>query len=107
MFPGISISVLKGTGILTSPMILPIRKDNVQVGAQGAQATAKLVSDEGAIVLVTIPGQPNLVKRFVGVKQVPQRFSDFKIKEMLNDKGDPAVANRETSHGGLLRCVVS
>jgi ribose transport system substrate-binding protein len=76
-----------------SKRILFIGTDNVHAGMESGRRMAQLVKDQGEIVLITIPGQLNLEQRRQGVDEVFKRSPGLKITKVIDDKGDPRVAN--------------
>ena len=80
-----------------SKRIMFIGTDNVRAGMEAARHLAALLHGEGNLVVITIPGQPNLEERLRGAKEVLAGFPRIKIVQTLDDKGDPRLANDEIS----------
>jgi ribose transport system substrate-binding protein len=80
-----------------SRRILFIGTDNVHAGNQSGRRLAEILKGEGQIALITIPGQLNLEERRRGVEAAFQKYPGMKIVRMIDDKGDPCVANDEIS----------
>ena len=80
-----------------SKRILFIGTDNVHAGMESGRRMAELTKGQGQIVLITIPGQLNLEQRRQGVEEVFKKSSGLNITKVINDKGDPRVANDEIS----------
>jgi len=80
-----------------SRRILFIGTDNYQAGRDSAELMAEILSNEGRIVLITVPGQLNLEERLRGVNDVLKKYPKMKITRTLNDKGDPRLANDQVS----------
>ncbi len=80
-----------------SRRILFIGTDNVHAGNQSGRRLAEILKGEGEIALITIPGQLNLEERRRGVEVVFQKYPGMKITKVIDDKGDPRVANDEIS----------
>lgn len=80
-----------------SRRILFIGTDNVHAGNQSGRRLAEILKGEGEIALITIPGQLNLEERRRGVEATFQKYPGMKIAKVVDDKGDPRVANDEIS----------
>lgn len=83
-----------------SRRILFIGTDNYQAGLESGNRLASLLHGQGQVVLITIPGQQNLDERVRGVEDALKKYSNLKITERLDDRGDPRSANDQIS--GLL-----
>jgi ribose transport system substrate-binding protein len=80
-----------------SKRVMFIGTDNYHAGIESATRLAKLTHEEGNIVVITIPGQHNLDERMRGVQDALKKYPKIKIKETLDDKGDPKLANDQVS----------
>jgi len=80
-----------------SKRILFVGTDNYQAGIEGGKRMAELLHGNGAVVLITIPGQLNLEERARGVREAFAKYSGIKITQTLDDKGDPRAANDQIS----------
>lgn len=80
-----------------SRRILFVGTDNYHAGMESGSRMADLLHGQGRVVLITIPGQFNLEERLRGVNEAFKKYSNLKIIETLDDKGDPRLANDRIS----------
>jgi len=80
-----------------SRRILFIGTDNFQAGMESGRRMAEILRGQGQIVLITIPGQLNLEERLRGVNETFKKYPGIKISKTIDDKGDPRIANDQTS----------
>ena len=73
-----------------------IGTDNLAAGHLGADRLVDKLNGKGNIVFFSIPGQPNLDERLHGYKDVIADHPGMKIIDVLNVKGDPAIAFDQT-----------
>ncbi len=76
-----------------SRRILFVGTDNFRAGQESAKRMADILKGEGDVVIVTVPGQPNLDERVRGVSEALKKFPGIKIVQTIDDKGDPNSAN--------------
>ncbi|MGC2231447.1 MAG: substrate-binding domain-containing protein, partial [Candidatus Acidiferrum sp.] len=67
--------------------------DTFRAGQESAKRMADILKGEGNIVIVTVPGQPNLDERVRGVSEALKKFPGIKVVQTIDDKGDPNAAN--------------
>jgi ribose transport system substrate-binding protein len=80
-----------------SRRFLFVGTDNFQAGMQSGRRMAELLHGQGRVVVVTIPGQLNLDERLRGVKEAFSKYPGIHIIKVVDDKGDPRIANDEIS----------
>jgi len=80
-----------------SRRILFVGTDNYLAGLESGKRLASLLHGQGRVVLITIPGQQNLDERVRGVEDALKKYSNLKIIERLDDRGDPRSANDQIS----------
>jgi ribose transport system substrate-binding protein len=80
-----------------SRRLMFIGTDNVRAGQESGRRIAQLMHDQGDLVVITIPGQLNLEQRMQGLKAIVSGYPRIKIAQVLDDKGDPRLANDEIS----------
>lgn len=80
-----------------SHRILFVGTDNFQAGIEGGRLMAELLHGQGRVALITITGQFNLEERKRGVEEAFKKYPNVKITQVLNDKGDPRMANDQIS----------
>lgn len=80
-----------------SRRILFVGTDNFQAGIEGGRLMAELLHGQGRVALITITGQFNLEERKRGVEEAFKKYPNVKITQVLNDKGDPRMANDQIS----------
>ena len=80
-----------------SRRILFVGTDNFQAGIEGGRRIAELLHGQGRVALITITGQFNLEERKLGVEEALKKYPNLKIVQVLNDKGDPRMANDQIS----------
>jgi len=74
-----------------------IGTDNYQAGLISGKRIAELMSGEGQLVVITIPGQFNVDERVRGIAEVLKKYPKIKVARTLDDKGDPRSANDQVS----------
>jgi ribose transport system substrate-binding protein len=97
--PGIDRAVDAGIPVITlisrapkSKAICHIGIDGVQDGMVGASILAKAIGGKGEVLIGTFPS-PNLLDRVKGYQQYfAQNAPDIKVRDVINDKADPAYA---------------
>ncbi|HET8923486.1 MAG TPA: substrate-binding domain-containing protein [Candidatus Acidoferrum sp.] len=75
-----------------SHRVLFIGTDNFRAGQESGKRMAQLLKGKGNVAVITIPGQFNLVERFMGVSDALKIFPGIKIMKTIDDKGDPRAA---------------
>jgi ribose transport system substrate-binding protein len=75
-----------------SHRILFIGTDNFRAGRESGKRIGELLKGKGNVVVITIPGQFNLVERFMGVTDALKQFPGIKVVKTIDDKGDPRAA---------------
>ncbi|MHB8500196.1 MAG: substrate-binding domain-containing protein [Candidatus Acidiferrales bacterium] len=98
--PAIDAAVLQGIPVICidadapdSHRILFLGTDNFRAGQQSAKRMADILKGQGQIVIVTVPGQPNLDERVRGVTEALKKYPGIKVAQTIDDKGDPRAAN--------------
>jgi len=76
----------------TSKRLLYVGTDNYRAGEMAAQVAVKQLQGKGNVVVFTIPGQANLAERLRGYNDVFASRPQIKIVEVVDMKGDPALA---------------
>jgi ribose transport system substrate-binding protein len=71
-----------------SKRVLFIGTDNFRAGQESARRIAAILKGQGKIVVITMPGQPNLEERMRGVQEVLAKYSGIKVVKNVDDKGD-------------------
>jgi ribose transport system substrate-binding protein len=69
-----------------------IGTDNYAAGVESGNLLAKVLQERGLVVVLTIPGQFNLDERLRGARNALGKYSQIKITQVLDDKGDPKQA---------------
>ena len=86
-----------------SKRILFIGTDNFRAGQEsGTRMVGDLLKGKGNVVVVTIPGQPNVHDRLRGVEEALKRFPGMKIVQSIDDRADPRNAYDAIS--ALMQC---
>jgi ribose transport system substrate-binding protein len=75
-----------------SHRIMFLGTDNFRAGQESGKRMAELLKGKGTVVVITIPGQFNLVQRSSGVNEALQKFPGIKVLSTIDDKGDPRIA---------------
>lgn len=98
--PAIDSAVLQGIPVICidadapdSHRILFVGTDNFRAGQESAKRMADILKGQGNVVIVTVPGQPNLDERVRGVTDTLKKSPGIKIIQTVDDKGDPRAAN--------------
>jgi len=98
--PAIDAAVLQGIPVICidadapdSHRVMFVGTDNFRAGQESARRMADILKGQGQIVIVTVPGQPNLDERVRGVTEALKKYSGMKIAQTIDDKGDPRAAN--------------
>ena len=99
MAPDINSALEQGVPVITidsdapnSKRLFFIGTDNYNAGKLGGELTAKLLNDKGNVVVFTMPNQENLNERLHGYQSVFEPHSGIKITQIVDIKGDPAIA---------------
>ncbi|MFL6448585.1 MAG: substrate-binding domain-containing protein [Bryobacteraceae bacterium] len=99
MTPDINAALAQGIPVITMDSDAPESKrlffigtDNYKAGTLGGKLTAKLLGGKGNVVILTIPGQPNLKDRLHGYQDAIAEQSGLKIMQVVDMKGDPTIA---------------
>jgi len=85
-----------------SKRILFIGTDNFRAGQESGTRMGDLLKGKGNVVVVTIPGQPNVHDRLRGVEEALKRFPGMKIVQSIDDRADPRNAYDAIS--ALMQC---
>ena len=80
-----------------SKRLMYIGTDNVKAGRESLKQMAALISCNGSIVVVSIPGQRNQDERVEGVVDALKNFPQITLAKMLDDKGDAKSASDQVS----------
>jgi ribose transport system substrate-binding protein len=98
--PAIDAAVAEGIPVICidadapdSRRILFVGTDNFRAGQESGKRMADILKGKGDIVIVTVPGQPNLDERVRGVNEALKKYPGIKIVQTIDDKGDPRAAN--------------
>ncbi|MGC1414183.1 MAG: substrate-binding domain-containing protein [Candidatus Acidiferrum sp.] len=98
--PAIDSAVAQGIPVICidadspdSHRIMFVGTDNFRAGQESGKRMADILKGQGQVVIVTVPGQPNLDERVRGVTEALKKFPGIKISQTIDDKGDPRVAN--------------
>ena len=98
--PAIDSAVLQGIPVVCidadapdSHRILFVGTDNFRAGQESGKRMADILKGQGQIVIVTVPGQPNLDERVRGVTEALKKYPGIKIAQTVDDKGDSRLAN--------------
>jgi len=75
-----------------SKRVMYIGTDNFKAGRESLKQMANLLSCNGTVVVVTIPGQRNLDDRVAGVADALKNFPEVKLVKILDGKGDAKTA---------------
>lgn len=99
MAPVIDSAIAKGVNVVTVDSDAPKSKrltfvgiDNYGVGSQLAEMTAKQLQNAGNVIVFTIAGQTNLEERLRGARDIFAQFPAVKIIDVVDIKGNGAVA---------------
>src|SRR5580692_12058324 len=97
--PAIDSAVLQGIPVICidadapdSHRILFVGTDNFRAGQESGKRMADILKGQGQIVIVTIPGQPNLDERVRGVTEGLKKAPGIKVIQTIDDKGDARQA---------------
>jgi len=63
--------------------------DNYNAGRQGGELLGKLLEGKGEVLLLSVPGEPNLEDRIRGYRDALGKFSGITIVDVGNDRADP------------------
>ncbi len=98
--PAIDAAVSQGIPVICidadapdSRRVLFLGTDSFRAGQESGKRMANILKGQGQIVIVTIPGQPNLDERVRGVTEALKKYPGIKIVQTIDDKGDPRAAN--------------
>jgi len=99
MAPDINAALAQGIPVITMDSDAPDSKrlffigtDNYKAGTLGGKLVAKLLGGKGTIVVLTIPGQPNLKDRLHGFQDAIAEQQGLKVTQVVDMKADPTVA---------------
>jgi ribose transport system substrate-binding protein len=71
-----------------SKRVLFIGTDNMRAGQESGRRLATILKGQGQVVIITIPGQPNLEERLRGVNDALAKSPGIKVIQTIDDKGD-------------------
>jgi ribose transport system substrate-binding protein len=71
-----------------SKRVMFIGTDNFRAGQESGKRIAELLKGQGNILLITIPGQPNLEERVRGVNEALKKYPGIKVVQTVDDSGD-------------------
>jgi len=71
-----------------SKRVMFIGTDNFRAGGESARRMAEILKGQGNVVIIAIPGQPNIDERVRGVTETLKKYPGIKISETIDDKGD-------------------
>ncbi|MGB6899101.1 MAG: substrate-binding domain-containing protein [Candidatus Acidiferrum sp.] len=98
--PAIDTAVSQGIPVICidadapdSRRTLFVGTDNFRAGEESGKRMADILKGQGQIVIVTVPGQPNLEERVRGVNEALKKYPGIKIAQTIDDKGDSRAAN--------------
>jgi ribose transport system substrate-binding protein len=104
MKPDIDAAIAAGIPVVTidtdspnSKRLFFIGTNNYQVGTMGAKIAVAAMHAKGNVVVFTMPGQTNLDDRLRGYRDVFASNPQMKIVNIVDIKGDPAVAFDSTT----------
>jgi len=63
--------------------------DNYNAGRQGGELLGKLLDGKGEVLLLSVPGEPNLEDRIRGYRDALGKYSGITIVDVGNDRADP------------------
>jgi len=105
MKPDIDAAIAAGIPVITldtdspgSKRLLFIGTNNYQVGVMGAKIAVAAMGGKGNLVVFSMPGQSNLDDRLRGYRDTFAAHPQMKIADVVDIKGDPAVAFDSTSN---------
>ncbi len=97
--PAIDEAVSKGVNVITIDSDAPksrrltfVGTDNYKVGVQSAELTAHQLQNAGNVIVFSLEGQENVEDRLRGYKDVFAQFPAIRIIDVVNIRGDGAVA---------------
>ena len=76
----------------TSKRLTFIGTNNYQAGLTGGRVLAERVHGKGTVVVLTMPGQPNLEARLQGYRTILATHPQIQIAEVVDVNGDPRIA---------------
>jgi ribose transport system substrate-binding protein len=98
--PAIDSAVLQGIPVICidadapdSHRILFVGTDNFRAGQESGKRMADILKGQGQVVIITVPGQPNLDERVRGVNEALKKYPGIKVSQTIDDKGDSRNAN--------------
>ena len=98
--PAINTAVSQGIPVICidsdapdSHRVLFVGTDNFRAGEESGKRMADILKGQGQVVIITVPGQPNLDERVRGVSEALKKYPGIKIIQTIDDKGDPRNAN--------------
>jgi ribose transport system substrate-binding protein len=99
MGPEINKAIAAGIPVITMDSDAPdsqrlyfIGTNNLEAGRLGGERVAAELNGKGNVVFFTMPGQPNLVERLKGYKDVLSNYPGIKIVEVFDMKGQSTAA---------------
>jgi ribose transport system substrate-binding protein len=75
-----------------SKRVLFVGTENYRAGIELGTLIMRSMREQGMVVVITVPGQPNLEERLRGVRQVLSAYPRVQITNIIDDQGDPAKA---------------
>lgn len=98
--PAINTAVSQGIPVICidsdapdSHRVLFVGTDNFRAGEESGKRMADILKGQGQVVIITVPGQPNLDERVRGVSEALKKYPGIKVIQTIDDKGDPRNAN--------------
>ena len=98
--PAINSAVSQGIPVICidadapdSHRVMFVGTDNFRAGQESGKRMADILKGQGQVVIVTVPGQPNLDERVRGVTEALKKYPGMKVTQTIDDKGDPRAAN--------------
>src|SRR6266550_3719894 len=95
----IDAAIASGIPVITMDSDAPASKrltfigtNNYQAGLMGGRVLADKLHGKGNVVFYTMPGQPNLDERLQGYKTVLGNHAQIKIAQVVDVKGEAAIA---------------
>lgn len=99
----IDAAIAQGVPVITidsdasaSKRLMFIGTDNYKVGTMGGKVVADRLHGKGAVVVYTMPEQPNLKERMRGYADVFSGYPGIKVVETVDIKGDRRIAYDHT-----------
>lgn len=96
---GIDGAIAAGIPVVTMDSDSPASKrlffigtNNYEAGVAGGKRLAQELKGKGAVVVYTMPSQPNLNERLHGYKDALESTPQIKLAHIVDMKGDPRIA---------------